>query len=513
MKNRQMLRVLLTGLCLAVLCVGLFTHESHAQSDSSQIVIGRIQDSDNLDPVIQHHNANIWVFNLVLEGLVKTSDDGTTIEPALAESWDISEDGLTYTFHLKPGIKFSDGTPVTGEDWIWSLTRARDTEASPWKFAGEGIKDVTAPDDNTLVVTLKEPWAAILADLAMFNMTVQSKAHFEKVGEEGYSRQPIGTGPYYIDEWRKGEYILMKKNPHYHIEGLPKTDEIKFVVISDDNTRVLQLQAGKLDIATYLPFNRMAELDADPNIVAKGIPSTETRYIILNNNVKPLDDIRVRHALQYATDKDAIVALILFGYGEKAISFAPKAGLYYNDALEDYGYDVEKAKALLAEAGYPDGFDVELLVRAGNAVYEQLSVILKEQWSKVGINVNILSLEPATATERYKAMQHEITLAGWTNDINDPSQQVEYTINPDVVQCYYTGWVNEKAVELAEQGKRETDEAKRAEIYKEIQRIHYEETPMIPVFHATYPVAMRTNIKGFVQTPLGNYRFENLVKE
>lgn len=513
MKNRQVLRVSLTVLCFGLICFGLFTHDSQAQSTPSQIVIGRIQDSDNLDPVIQHHNANIWVFNLVLEGLVKTSDDGTTIEPALAESWDISEDGLTYTFHLKPGIKFSDGTPVTGEDWIWSLLRARDTEASPWKFAGEGIQDVTAPDDNTLVVTLKEPWAAILADLSMFNMTVQSKAHFEKVGEEGYSRQPIGTGPYYIDEWRKGEYILMKKNPHYYIEGLPKTDEIKFVVISDDNTRVLQLQAGKVDIATYVPFNRMAELDADPNIVATGIPSTETRYIILNNNVKPLDDLRVRQAIQYATDKDAIVAFILFGYGEKAVGFAPKAGLYYNDALEDYGYDIEKAKALLAEAGYPDGFEIELLVRAGNAVYEQLSVILKEQWGQVGIRVNILSLEPATATERYKAMQHEITLAGWTNDINDPSQQVEYTINPDVVKCYYTGWVSEKAVALAEQGKRETDEAKRAEIYKEIQRIHYEETPMIPVFHSTYPVAMRTNIKGFVQTPLGNYRFENLVKE
>jgi peptide/nickel transport system substrate-binding protein len=480
---------------------------------AKQIVIGRNEDSRNLDPVTQDGNVNIWVFNLVLEGLVKTNDDGTKIEPALAESWEVSADGLTYTFHTKKGLKFSDGSPVRGEDWVWSLLRARDTKESPWKFAMEAVSDVQAPDDTTVVITLKEPWAPILADLAMFNCVVQSKAYYEKVGPEAYTQKVLGTGPYYFEEWKKGEYILLKKNPHFHIAGLPKTEEIKFVVVPDDNTRVMQLQAGDIDIMTFVPFNRMDELNKDPNLVSVGVPSTSTRYIILNNNVKPFDDVRVRKALQHGTNKEAIVRFVLYKYGERAKGFAPKSGLYYNDDIQPYEYDVKKAKALLAEAGYPNGFQTEILVRSGNMVYEQIATILKEQWRQIGVDAKIQSLESATAVAQYRAMKHKVTLSGWTNDMNDPSQQVEYAILPKISHCYYTGWTNDEAIGLAEKAKRELDAAKREQMYKRMQAIHYDESPMIAIFHATYPVAMKKNIKGFVQTPLGNYRFENLVKE
>lgn len=504
---------------LSVGCSPSTTPETPPETDAGsgerqiakQIVIGRIQDSDDLDPVTQDGNVNIWMFNLVLEGLLKTNDEGTAMEPQLAESWKVSDDGMTYTFKLRPGIKFSDGTAVTGEDWVWSLKRAA-AEDSTWRFAAADIVDVTAPDDLTLVVTITEPLASMEANFAMFNMTVQSKAYYDKVGQEVYSAGPIGTGPYVFSEWKRGEYINLVKNAYYHEEGLPKTEEIKFVVIPDDNTRALQLEAGQIDIATFVPFTKMAELDAKDNIVASGIPSTESRYIVLNNNNPKFANQKARLAFQYATDKKQMVDFILSGYGEVATSYAPKSGMFFNSELKDYGFDPEKAKALLAEAGYPDGMDVELLVRAGNVVYEQMAVILKEQWAKSGINVSILSLESATAVQMYRDMKHEITLSGWTNDMSDPSQQAVYVFDIKASHNYYTDWESERAVELMNAGVRELDPIKREAIYMELQQIHFDEVPMIPVFYSSYPVAMSTSIEGFVQTPLGNYRFENLVK-
>jgi len=506
------MKIKLSLLLVFVLILSVFFVVSAEGQIAQQIKIGRIQDSYDLDPVTAENNSNLWMFSLIVEGLVKGSNDGTSIEPALADSWDISEDGLLYTFHLKPGVKFSDGTPVTGEDWVWSLLRARDTDA-PFSFIAEVIENVTSPDDNTLIIKLKEPWALLLADLAMFNLTVQEKSYFEGMNSEAYSKKPIGTGPYMIKEWEIGEYLLFEKNPYYHVEGLPKTEEIKFVVVPDDNTRLLQLEAGQLDIATYVPFNKLQELDKNPKLTALGVPSTQTYYIFVNHTKKPYDIQKVRLALDYGTDKQALVNFILFGNGEVATSFRPQSSLFYNSSLKDRGYDVEKAKALLAEAGYPNGFDTEFLVRSGNAVYQQVAVLLKEQWIKIGINVNILALESGVGFQKYRALDYEVLPSPWTDDMPDPSQQCEYNFIPENMDCASSGWTStERAIELTQQGKREVDLAKREQIYLELQKIFYDEVPIMPLFHVPYPVAMSKDIEGFAQNPLGSYRFEELVK-
>lgn len=476
------------------------------------ITMSRPADSDNLDYVLQDGNVNIWMFNLSLEGLVKSSDDGTKIEPSLAETWDISADQLTYTFHTRKDIKFSDGTPVKGEDWVFSLLRARDAKDSAWAFSLEAIKDVVATDDNTIVITLNQPWAPIMADLAMFNASVTSKAYFETVGAEGFSQKPIGTGPFAITEWKKGEYIRLDRNMYYWQAGLPKTDQIMITVVPDDNTRMLQLQAGDVDITTFVPFNRMAELGADTNLQAVAIPSTETRYVQYNTTKKQLSDVRVRQALDMAMDREALSKTVLFGYGEPSKGFMAKAGLYWNENVVTNPYDVEKAKALLAEAGYPNGFDITITLPAGNTVAISIATILKEEWSKIGVNVNLETLETATATEKFKNMESDITLRGWTNDMVDSSQQVDYFCIYANIKNFYTGWDNQEIEALGLAGKTELDNAKRQAIYYKIQELYQIDMPMSTIFHVPYPVAMNKSIKGFIQTPLGNYRFENLEK-
>ena len=482
---------------------------AHAQGAQKPIVISRPADSDNLDYVMQDGNVNIWMFNLCLEGLVKSSDDGRTIEPMLADKWEVSKDMLTYTFHLKKGLKFSDGTPVKGEDWVFSLTRSRDAKGSAWSFSLEAIKQVTAPNDTTVVITLKQPWAPILADLAMFNASVTSKAYFEKVGDKGYSQKPIGTGPYAITEWKKGEYILFDKNPYYWRPGLPKTAQIKMTVVPDDNTRMLQLQAGDVDATTFVPWNRMAELNGgDTKSVA--IPSTETRYVQFNTTKKIFSDVRVRQALDMATDKEAMSKLILFGFGQPAKGFMARSGPYWNGDLKTNAYNPAKAKALLAEAGYPNGFETTITLPAGNIVNAAIATVLKEQWSRIGVKVNLETLETATATSKFKKMETDITLRAWTNDMVDASQQVDYACVYANIKNFYTGWQNAEVEKLAQAAKSELNDKKRMAMYYRIQELYQRDMPMLTLFHVPYPVAMKKTLKGFVQTPLGNYRFENL---
>lgn len=479
--------------------------------DAKQLVIARPEDSDNLDPVTQDGNVNIWTFGLSMEGLVRASDDGKSVEPWLAESWEISEDGTVYTFHLKPGIKFADGTPVTTADWIWSIERARDTEASAWAFAMEAIKSVEGPDENTLVITLNEPWVPILADLAMFNASVQSKAYYDKVGAEGYTQAPMGTGPFYVSEWKKGEYLLLEKNPNYWNPEEPKLDSVKFLVVPDDNSRVMQLQAGEVDAITFVPWNRMAELDADPNITAVGLPSTETRNLLMNNTIAPLDNVKVRRALAMATNKEELKEVALYGYGELATSFMSPNGSYWSEP--DFpAYDPEGAKALLAEAGFADGFDLTLSLDSGNTVNATMGTLLKEQWAKVGVNLNLETLEKGTINERMSNMTLQMQLRGWTSDMADPSQQADYSCVYANAKCLFTGWQNAQAEELVAQAKVEADTTKRAELYKQIQQIFADDMPLIPMFYIPYPVAYRSNVQNFVQTPLGAYRFANTTK-
>ncbi len=486
--------------------------EQTSSAEEKQLVIARPEDSDNLDPVTQDGNVNIWLFGLTMESLVQASDDGTAIEPCLADSWDISEDGLTYTFHLKPGVLFADGTPVTTEDWIWSLERARDTKSSAWSFSLNALESVEAPDDSTIVVHLTQPWAPILSDLAMFNSAVQSKAYYEKVGEEAYKQAPMGTGPFYFSEWKKGEYVLLSKNTNYWNPELPKLDSVKFLAVPDDNSRVMMLQAGEVDAISFVPWNRMKELDSDPNIVATGLPSTEIRNLLINNTVEPLNDVRVRKALMMATNKQELMDVALSGFGQAAISLMGPAVPYNDQTITVTTYDPEGAKALLAEAGYPDGFEVTLAVDSGNTVNATLGTQLKEQWKEVGVTLNLETMEKGTINERMMNMDLQLQLRSWTNDMADPSQQLEYACVYENAKCLFSGWQNPEVEALVFEASAELDPARRQEIYSQIQQLYADELPVLNLFYIPYPVAYRSNVENFMQTPLGAYRFQNTTK-
>ncbi len=485
---------------------------SETPTPGGTLRFARAEDSDNLDPVTNDGNVNIWIFMNIYDQLIRVTPDGVNLEPALAESWDISQDGLTYTFHLRQGVKFSDGTPLTSSDVKYSLERAANDPAQTWTFtltalqrdANGQVTGISTPDDHTVVITLSQPWAPFLSDMAMFNVSIISEA-FAKGNEARLVEECMGTGPFVLAEWRKGESITLARNPNYWEPGLPLLDEIFVSVVPDDNTRILQLQAGEIDAMYNVPSSRVAELRQDPNLQVLEFPSTFTAYITLNTRIAPLDDVNTRLALAYATDRQTLVDVVLFGLGTVATSFMPKGALYWNDQLPGFPYDLEKAKEYLSKSKAPDGFKLELTFQGGDAEVQQLGAALKDMWSKIGVDLQLNPVEQGLYSDMYNNHTFQAMYNYWTNDIIDPDELVSYALLPESSEAFQTGWQNQEAIDLAKRGAAELDPEKRREIYFRIQEIYAAESPMLYLYHKPYLDAMTTNAHDFGHPPTGQW--------
>ncbi len=477
------------------------------------VTLSRQVDSENLDPVIQDGNINIWVFMSIYDQLIRVDEKGTGLLPGLATDWEVSDDGMTYTFTIREGIMFSDGSDMTVEDIKWSIERARDTEDSPWTFTLVQLADVQTPDDTTVVMTLSEPWSPFLSDISMFNASIVSKAFADEVGVESLVDQCMGTGPFALQEWKKAESMTLVKNENYWEEGLPLLDQITFTVVPDVNAQILQLQGGEVDGIVGqgdVPFNRVDELDADPNIDVIRSLSTYNNFLVLQTQHEPLDDVHVRRALNYATDKQAIIDTILFGNAEESNSFMPNGALYWNADQEGYAYDLDKAREELAQSKVPDGFEVEIQIRSGNDQQSAIATAIQAMWSQIGVTLNILPLEATVLAQNNRDENFAIRITGWTNDIIDPDELVSYAILPETTNNYHTGWQSQAAIDLANEGRAEQDPDARREIYYQIQQIHRDEAPFVYMYVQPYVDAFLTKVKGFFHHPMGQYDFRNM---
>lgn len=483
------------------------TASSASPAAGGSFTFSRAADSDNLDPVTQDGNVDIWIFMSIYDQLIRVADDGLSLAPALAEKWEVSPDGLTYTFHLRQGVMFSDGTPLKASDVVFSLMRAKTNQKSGWTFTLEPVKDITAPDDATVVVTLKQVWAPFLADISMFNSSIMSQDFVKKIGEDKLVDQTLGTGPYVLAEWKKGEHILLKKNDKYWEKGLPLLDQITITTVPDDNNRILQLQGGEIDGMYDVPLNRVPDLKKDSKLQVKEFTSTYNNFVVMNIRNAPLSDVKVRQALNYATDKQSLINVINFGVGQISNSFMPNGALYWNKDQVGYPFDLDKAKALMQQSTIPNGGKVAIQITQGSAGGQALATALQQMWAKIGINLDIQPLEQSVLTDNYRNNKFEMRASGWTNDIIDPDELVSYAILPQQTQNYHTGWTNQQAIDLANQGRTTTDDAKRRQIYYQIQQIHMDDAPFVYLYVLPYVDVLKTQVQGFFHHPMGQWDF------
>lgn len=486
-----------------------FVLESVAFADGV-LTIGRREDGTTFDPIATAQNTDFWVFSNVYDVLVRVNKAGNALEPGLAESWETSPDGLTYTFKIR-AAKFSDGTPITATDAAFTLQRIRDSELSLWSDTYSVIDSAVAADDSTLVVTLKTASAPFLSTLAMPGVSIVSKAGIEAMGEDAYAENPIASGAFTVAEWRRGDRVILKKNPEFWQADRVSLDGVEWISIPDDNSRMLSVQAGELDAAIFVPFSRVAELKKDPNLKVLIAPSTREDHLLLNHENAPLDNPKVREALDHAIDKQAIIDTVTFGQGTVANSYIPAGALYHFVDNESRAYDPELAKSLIAEAGVGP-VTLNYVVNAGNEVDEQIAVLLQQQLAQVGVTVNLQKMDSSMTWDMLVNGEYDLSVMYWTNDILDPDQKTTFVLGHDVNMNYMTRYKNDTVKGLVAAARLEMDPVKREAMYVEIQKLSKADTHWIDLYYSPFISVTRANINGFDQNPLGRFFLEDTVK-
>ena len=518
--NRGLRLLLAAGIAL-----GLAT-SAQAATRGGKMIYARYADSLQLDPVLTDANVDIWIMTNLFDTLLQPTADGKGVNPGLASDYKIADDGLSMTLTLRQGTKFSDGSPITADDIKWNLDRARDPKEGIWNFILESVDSVEIKDPQTIVLHLKHPDPTLAAGIATFNTAIlPSKLVMAQTGAtiddkvKAFAEHPVGSGPFMFDSWQRGTQMVLKRNPYYWQMGddgkpLPYLDEVDFPVIPDDNTRILKLQAGEVDGAELIPYARVHELQADPNLNMALFPSTKVQLITMNVRPKLTDgstnilaDPKVRQALNYAVDKPALIKIVTFDVGKPLVSFMSSATPLVYDNGPAYPYDPAKAKELLKAAGIADGAEVHSFALAGSADETAILSTLQQMWGAVGIKLVIDQVDNATRTAKYRAGDFQMRCSLWTDDIADPSEITSYFADFRNIQSLHSGYEDKDIEAWFDAGQKEADAANRADIYKQIQMRYMEAPPIVFLYQSPYPVALRKNVKGFNQIPLGNNIF------
>jgi len=472
------------------------------------VVIARTQESLGMDNINVFDNESIWIFQQMFESLYTVSADGKSVKPWLATGYDLSDDKLTYTFHLREGVKFHNGQPMTSADVKFSIDKARDPKTG-WGFIDVAIKSVEAPDPNTVVIKTKYPWAPLVADIALFNNAILPK-DYAGMSQKDFYANPIGTGPIKWDHWTHGKEIKLVKNPDYWQKGKPYLDSVTWTTVPTDATRELQLKGGQAQIDEFPPFSTIDTLKQTPGITMNLFPSTRTDYLPMNFKAKPFDDVHVRRAISYAIDRQAMIDSVLFGYATPANSFMPPQVPYYDKNSPGLQFDLDKAKEEMAQSSVPNGFSFELSVGSGDDTQTQIAQILQESLKQIGIDLKIRKVDPSVQFQQQQEYDYEMTFAYWTMDIADPDELVSFAVDNKTAGSFFTDYNDPQQIEWTHQAQATFDTGQRQELYTQIQKKAAEDAFMVFLYYSPYRYATTDKVQGFQVYPTGNYHMEDV---
>jgi len=519
----------LVVLCFVLVGMPIATPLAHAQEpkEGGTIIVGLQAEPVTLDaPQVTDYNTIRAAYNLY-DGLLRFKDESTEVEPGLAESWEISKDGLEYTLHLRKGIKFHDGTDFNAEAVKFNIDRQIDPN-HPYHDTGDfayaeftwgAVKQVDVVDEYTVKITLKNVLAPFISHLAMHPAFMVSPQAIKTYGRD-ISINPVGTGPYRFVSWTPGAEIVLEKNPDYW--GKPAyVDKLIFRPIIEDQARLTEFLAGGINFMVNIPPDDLERLRNDPNFKVVEQTGMHTWWVYFNTLKKPFDDVRVRRALNYAVNKQAIVDNILKGTGVLSINPLPPVVWSYTDEVERYDYNPEKAKQLLAEAGYPNGFSCEFWTPESGSGMQQpvlMSTAIQADLKAVGVDCQIKTFEWGSFLEQgvmppEKNPGWDLMAFSWIGDNGDPDNHLYILLSgdqwpPNGFNCGY--YKNEKVDELLRQGRTTLDRAKRTEIYQQAQKLIVADAPWIWIDHETQIVVMDKRIQNFKLHPTGPFRFANV---
>jgi peptide/nickel transport system substrate-binding protein len=507
-------------LALAI-AIGVLTGATSAQAPGT-LVVGLVAEPVNLDPAqVTDLNSN-RVGRRIVETLVTFPDESTQIVPGLAESWAVSKDGLRYTFKLRKGVTFHDGTPFDAAAVKFSIERQIDPEHPAAKlgkypfsnyFFGN-VKAVEVVDPATVEFVLKEPRASFLAILSAAAASIVSPTAVKKFGAD-YALQPVGTGPFKYVAWDRGQRVVLEKNSSYWKYPV-KVDRVVYRPIVEDQARLTELLTGNLDLMVGTPPDFVAQLEKNANVTLLRQVGAHVWYLGINNQKKPLEDRRVRQALNYAVNKEAIVRDVLKGTGSMSSGPVLPGTWGADTGLKPYPYDPARAKKLLAEAGYPNGFATTLWVpESGSGMQSPVAMatVIQSNLKAIGVNAALQTFEWGAFIAKLRSREQELFALSWMAGNEDPDMVMYPLLHSS--QWSPNGpnralYKNDKFDELLHQARLTTDQAKRSELYRQAQRILADDPPWIFIDHEIQTAAHTKRVQGFKLHPSFDLRVETI---
>ncbi len=496
--------------------------------------------AQSLDGVTSFDPAEIFEFvggevsnNIYLRLVMRDEQDQSQVVGGAAESWEVSEDGLTFTFKMRDGIKFASGAPMTAGDAAFSLHRVVKLNKSPafiltqFGWTAENVEEMAkAQDDGTLVLKLAEPLAPTLVLNALsagVGAVVEKSVVManEKDGDLGHDylrTHSAGAGPFTLRDWKANEVLVLEANKEF-FRGAPAMESIIIRHVPEATSQRLMLENGDIDIARNLGSDQLAALASNPDIRIEVEPKSTVLYLGMNTTQPLFEKPQMQEAIRWLVDYEGIADTLLpqqFKVHQSVLSSGTMA------ALDDrpYKLDLEKAKALIAEAGYGDGVSIDLDVFSASP-YRDIAEALQADFAKAGIKLNILAADRKQALTKYRARNHQLVLMVWSPDYGDPHSTMDFFIsNPDnsaesavKTAAWRNGWVSADAQDLARKAMMERDVEKRVPMYAELQKTLQNDSPMAVLFQQTEPVAMRANVQGWNSGPaFDTYVYRGITK-
>ncbi|GAJ99503.1 glutathione ABC transporter substrate-binding protein [Geomicrobium sp. JCM 19055] len=479
--------------------------DTSTATEGGDLRLAMMSDAVDLDPHGSNDTSSSHVRTNIYERLVN-HDENMELIPELAESFE-QTDELTWEFVLREDVTFTDGEPFNGEAVKRTLERVIDPDvASPKAFMYEMIENIEVIDDYTVEITTEYPFAPLAANLAHDGggMISPKAIEEEENGERNLDLEPVGTGPFQLENWNQGTEILLTRNEDYWGD-LPAIDTASYLVVPEQLTRIGQLDTGEVHVAENIEPVNMSQIENMEGADVLSVESLRLDYIGFNNESEPFDDVNVRVAVAKAIDKSSIVEAIYEGYGSEAIGPLNPLVFGYSDGLEPLEYNPEEAQELLDEAGHEDGFDVSVMVREENELSVQLAEIIQDQLSEFNINVTIDQREWSSLLDASANGEHDMVILGWTTVTGDADYGMYslYHTEEHGASGNRTFYSNSEVDELLEAARSEVDEDARVELYAEAQQIIINEAPKIFTVHDDFRIGIADNVEGFLQLSTG----------
>ena len=465
--------------------------------------MGMQSDPSALDPQLQSLTAIWHVVEHIYSNLTAILPD-MSVTPDLAESWDISDDGIVYTFNLRPGVTFHSGREVTSEDVKFSLERLIDpATASPSASDLAAVSTIEAPDPATVVITLSAPEAALLSNLANISCIIFPPEVIEENGD--LTQVAVGSGPFTFVDYVPNTQVTLARFDNYYEQPLPYLDGVELLIASTDTSRTAALVQGTVDFIEYVPPQDVELLQGDDSIMLAGNAIAQIRFLGFNLEREPFNDLKVRQAISMAIDRGPVVESAVFGQGTPTDIIFPQGFWAAPERPPLPAPDIEGAKALLAEAGYPDGFDTTLTSWAEYGTISNGAIVIQEQLRQIGVNAEMNLLDTGTMGQTvYVDNDFDMTVTG-TSGFVDPGSVILENFKTGEAGNF-VGYSNPEVDDLIAQGSASTDPDERGEIYKQIQEILLVDLPWVNLWIGQQYEAMKTFVMGYEHIPTGSNR-------